>query len=271
VIFGKGPDVRWVGNEAGNSREAEWSVIPINAPVDKFAWPDMTAQDLGSLDKLQETLSRGGYLHWYPAETDTSIRRGWFWRDEKQRVKTTEHILDIWYRSVGGNTVLLLNIPPNRDGLFAERDCKVLTELGHILRETFKTNLAAGATATASATRGAGFKAANALDGDTATCWMPPDWTTQAKLTVTLPGEKTFNVVMFQEQIRDFGQRIAKFAIDVQKDGRWQQVAEGQTVGYKRICRIPEVASDKVRVRILDARVCPTIATFALYHAPPIP
>jgi len=165
----------------------------------------------------------------------------------------------------------LLNIPPNRDGLFAERDCKVLTELGHILRETFKTNLAAGATATASATRGAGFKAANALDGDTATCWMPPDWTTQAKLTVTLPGEKTFNVVMFQEQIRDFGQRIAKFAIDVQKDGRWQQVAEGQTVGYKRICRIPEVASDKVRVRILDARVCPTIATFALYHAPPIP
>jgi len=270
VIFGKGPDVRWVGNEAGNSREAEWSVIPIDAPADQFAWPDMTAKDLGSLDKLQDTLSRGGYLHWYPAETDTSIRHGWFWRDQKQRVKTTEHILDIWYRSVGGNTVLLLNIPPNRDGLFAERDCKVLTELDGNLGRAFETNLADGATAVASATRGAEFEASNALDGDTSTCWMPPDWTTQAELTVTLPGEKTFNVVVFQEHIRDYGQRIAKFAIDVHQAGRWQQVAEGQTVGYKRIYRIPETATDKVRIRILDARVCPTISTFALYHAPPI-
>ncbi|HUU18294.1 MAG TPA: alpha-L-fucosidase [Sedimentisphaerales bacterium] len=271
VIFGKGPDLRWCGNEAGDTRAAEWSVIPISAPVDKFDWPDMTDQDLGSLSKLQESLSRGGYLHWYPAETDTSIRRGWFWRDEKQQVKTTEHILDIWYRSVGGNTVLLLNVPPNRDGLFAERDSKVLTEVGQILRETFKTNLAEGATATASAGRGPGFEAANSLDGDTTTCWMPPDWTTQAELVVTLDNPKTFNCVIFQEQIRDFGQRIAEFAVDAHIDGKWQQVAEGQTVGYKRICRTASVTADKVRIRILKSRVCPTISNFALFYAPPIP
>ncbi|NQT01795.1 MAG: alpha-L-fucosidase [Planctomycetes bacterium] len=270
VIFGKGPDLRWCGNEAGNTRAAEWSVIPIDAPVDKFTWPDMTARDLGSLNKLQEVLSNGGYLHWYPAETDTSIRHGWFWRDEKQRVKTTEHILDIWYRSIGGNTVLLLNIPPNRDGLFAKRDCKVLTEVGKSLRETFKTNLAKGATASASTSRGMGFEAAKALDGDTATCWMPPDWTTQAELVVTLDGQKTFNCIMFQEQIRDYGQRIAEFAVDVYIDGKWQQVDEGKTVGYKRICRIENVTTDKVRIRILDSRVCPTISNFALFYGPEI-
>jgi len=271
VIFGKGPDLRWCGNEAGNARAAEWSVIPIDAPQDKFTWPDMTAQDLGSLDKLQQVLDKGGYLHWYPAETDTSIRHGWFWRDEQQRVKTTEEILDIWFNCVGGNSVLLLNIPPNSDGLFAERDCKVLTEVGQYLSETFKTNLAAGAKATASTTRGKGFEPANVLDGDTDTCWMPPDWTTEADLTITLAGERTFNVIMFQEQIRDFGQRIAKFAVDVQQDGKWQQVAEGQTVGYKRICRFPDITERKVRIRILDSRVCPTIANVGLYHAPPVP
>jgi alpha-L-fucosidase len=270
VIFGKGPDVRWCGNEAGRTRAAEWSVIPIDAPADKFAWPDMTKQDLASLGKLATTLDKGGYLHWYPAETDTSIRHGWFWRDEKQRVKTTEHILDIWFNSIGGNTVLLLNIPPNRDGLFAERDCKVLKEVGRILRETFKTNLAAGAKATASATRSRDFKPANALDGNTETCWMPPDGTTQAELTVTLPGRRTFNVVMFQEQIRYHGQRIAKFAVDAQVDGKWQQIAEGQTVGYKRICRIPDVTAEKVRIRVLDSRLCPTISSLALFYAPPI-
>jgi alpha-L-fucosidase len=155
--------------------------------------------------------------------------------------------------------------------LFAERDCKALTEVGQALRETFKTDLAAGATATASAARGSGFEAANVLDGDTTTCWMPPDWTTQAELTITLASEKTFNVVVFQEHIRDYGQRIAKFAIDAQVNGQWQQIAEGQTVGYKRICRTPDVTTGKMRIRILDSRVCPTISTFALFRAPLIP
>ena len=113
----------------------------------------------------------------------------------------------------------------------------MLTEVGKIIGEAFKTNLAAGAKATASATRSRDFKAANTLDGNTDTCWMPPDWTTQAELTVTLDGKKTFNVVMFQEQLRLHGQRIAKFAIDAQVDGKWKQIAEGQTVGYKKICR----------------------------------
>jgi alpha-L-fucosidase len=271
VIFGKGPDVRWCGNEAGKARAAEWSVIPIDAPPDKFDWPDMTAQDLGSLDKLKAVLDKGGYLHWYPAETDTSIRHGWFWRDEQQKVKTTKEILDIWFNCVGGNSVFLLNIPPNSDGLFSQRDCKVLTEVGQYLSETFETNLAAGARATASATRGKGFEAADALDGDMDTCWMPPDWTTETELTIMLAGEKTFNVIMFQEQIRGFGQRITKFAVDVQKDGKWQQVAESQTVGYKRICRFTEITAEKVRIRILDSRVCPTISNVGLFDAPLAP
>jgi len=86
VIFGKGPDVRWCGNEGGRTREAEWSVIPISKPLNEFLWPDMTAGDLGSLGKLKENFDKGGFLHWYPAETNTSIRHGWFWRDEKQPI-----------------------------------------------------------------------------------------------------------------------------------------------------------------------------------------
>ena len=113
-----------------------------------------------------------------------------------------------------------------------------------------------------------GFEEANALDGDTSTCWMGPDWTTQAELVVTLDGQKRFNRIVFQEQIRDYGQRIAEFAVDVFKNGKWQQVAEGKTVGYKRISRIPTVTATKVRIRILDSRVCPTISNFALYYGP---
>lgn len=265
VIFGKGPDVRWCGNEAGQTRDAEWNVIPLKVSPDKFDWPDMTDADLASREKLRQMVGSGGYLHWYPAETNTSIRQGWFWRDEEQYVKTTKQILDIWYRSVGGNTVFLLNIPPNRDGLFPERDCKVLQEVGQALRKTFETNLAEGATATASKTAGPDFNAGNVLDGDSNTCWMTPNSIKEAELVVTLNDNKTFNRIMFQEHIIDFGQRIEKFAVDAFVDGQWQEIADGQTVGYKRICRTQTVTTNKVRLRVLDSRDCPTINNFGLY------
>jgi alpha-L-fucosidase len=74
---------------------------------------------------------------------------------------------------------------------------------------------------------------------------------------------------MLQEQIRYHSQRIAKFAIDAQVNGKWQQIAKGQTVGYKRVCRIPDVTTNKIRIRILDSRLCPTISNVALFHTPP--
>lgn len=270
VIFGKGPDVRWCGNEGGRTRQSEWNVIPISAPVDEFTWPDMTANELGTLTKLQEALNKGWYLHYYPAETNTSIRHGWFWRDEKQYVKSTAEILDIWYRSVGGNSVFLLNIPPNRDGLFPDRDVKVLEEVGQITKKTFAVNLAEGATATASEIRNSIFGAHYALDGNTATCWMPKDGTKSAQLTIMLKKPATFNRVMFQENIRDYSQRIEKFEIDAFIDNGWHKIAFGTTVGYKKICRIDTITTDMIRIRILDSRVCPTISNFGLYLEPAV-
>ena len=268
VIFGKGPDVRWCGNEGGRTRKSEWNVIPLPVPVDEFTWPDMMAADLGTLPQLQENLNKGGVLHYYPAETNTSIRRGWFWRDEQQHVKPTAEILDIWYRSVGGNSVFLLNIPPNRQGLFPPRDVKVLEEVGRITKTTFAANLAQGAAANASETRSPDFTGRHAIDGDTATCWMPKDGTTAANLVVTLPAPRRFNRIVLQEQIRDYSQRIAQFAIDAEIEGTWRQVAEGTTVGYKKICRTATVTTNRVRVRVLESRVCPTISNFGLYFEP---
>jgi alpha-L-fucosidase len=214
---------------------------------------------------LTQALQDGGVLHWYPAETDTSIRHGWFWRDERQRVKPADQILDIWYRAVGGNAVLLLNVPPNRQGRFADRDVRVLEEVGQVLRETFATNLADGATASASASRSPEFAASNILDGDPQTCWMPPDWSDPSEVLVMLNEPRKFNRVMIQEQIGGYSQRIERFSIDAHENGQWRNIAEGTTVGYKRICRTPTVTADQVRLRVVNSRVAPTISQFGLY------
>jgi alpha-L-fucosidase len=264
VIAVKGPDVRWCGNEAGHTRPSEWSVIPISGTPADWRWPDMRGSDLGSRDRLQEVLGNDGFLRWYPAETNTSIRHGWFWRDEQQGVKSVEEILDIWYRSVGGNTVFLLNVPPDNRGRFADRDVRVLEAVGAILKDTFASNLAAEARATASSTR-EGFGEANVLDNDTSTCWMPADNDVARTLMLDLDREQTFNRILLQEQIRDYSQRIVRFAVDIPQGETWEEVATDTVVGYKRICRIPTVSTDRVRVRILESRLEPTISEFGLY------
>jgi len=270
AIFGRGPDIRWVGNEAGQTRKSEWSVIPLPVEAGKFTWPDMTGADLGSLEKLKGAKE----LHWYPAETDTSIRPGWFWHaDQNERVRSLDDLLECYYGAVGGNSVLLLNVPPDQRGRIHENDAARLRELGAVLRKTFEKNLATGATVTASADA-AGHEAGAAADGKGETFWTTGDWESEPTLTVTLASPVRVNVVSIQEHIAS-GQRVEKFAVDMWDQHRWavggsgwKEVATGTTIGHRKLIRIPEETTNRVRVRYLESRVRPTVSEIGLYLAP---
>ncbi|MFD7156450.1 alpha-L-fucosidase [Kribbella sp. NPDC059898] len=135
-----GPDVRWVGNEDGFARETEWSVVPF---ADGAMVAEQTARDVAG----PEQLAKADELRWYPAEVDVSIRPGWFYHAaEDDAVKPVPELLDIYRRSVGRNAVLLLNIPPDRRGLFADPDVAALTEFGAAVREYYGTDLVLPAT-----------------------------------------------------------------------------------------------------------------------------
>uniref|UniRef100_UPI0032179E9B alpha-L-fucosidase n=1 Tax=uncultured Draconibacterium sp. TaxID=1573823 RepID=UPI0032179E9B len=263
LIAIKGPDVRWCGNEAGHTRANEWSVLPVPVNPESYNWPDLMADDLGSRDKLKDSK----FLYWYPAETNTSIRRGWFYRDEKQYVKTIEEIVDAWYRTVGGNSVFLLNLTPDRRGLIPDKDANTLREVGKIISNSFKENLAKSARASSS-NEDSGAKANFVLDGNDETYWKPTDGSESADLVVTLNGEKEFNRLVLQECIKTQGQRIEQFAFDIWINGKWEEITTGTVVGYKNIRRFPLVKTEKVRLRILASRVAPTISSFELYKAP---
>jgi alpha-L-fucosidase len=173
---------------------------------------------------------------------------------------------------VGGNATFLLNLPPDRRGLIHENDVKRLAEMGQVLAASFRTNLAAGAAAKASAQRGAdGAHAADkAVDGKKSTCWSTDDGVTAATLELDLGEVKTFNCAMLQEHIQS-GQRIEKFVLEAQVGGQWKELAGATVVGYKRLLRFPEVTARRVRVRVLESRLCPTLRNFALYRVPGVP
>ena len=218
---------------------------------------DLTKSDLGS----REALATAQTLVWYPAETDVSIRPGWFFHDkENSKVKGGEKLMDIYFHSVGRNGVLLLNIPPDRRGLLHENDVKALADWKNIRDNLFKINLAKGAKVTCS--NGAGMKLM--LDGNSATHFTTTGIDSTSVITFLLKGKQTFDVLLLQENIR-IGQRIEQFRLEVWKDGQWITAAQGTTVGYKRLLQFSPTTTDRVRLSILSSRLNPTIAEFGLY------
>lgn len=258
VIFSDaGPDIRWVGNEKGFAGETNWSALR----RDEFR--------PGTPKHKQLTEGHEDGTHWVPAECDVSIRPGWFYhRDQDDKVKSLKQLVDIYYKSVGRNAVLLLNVPPDRRGLIHEDDAARLAELRAVIDETFKTNLAAGATASASNVRdnSPDYAAARVLDGNPRTYWATDDTVAQASLTVDLGQSRTFDRALVQEEIR-LGQRVGAFAIEAWDGRGWRRIAAGTTIGHKRLLRFPAVTASRVRLLIRDARANPAISEFGLFKA----
>lgn len=271
-----GPDIRWCGNEAGDTRPSEWSVLPVG-----FADPDEVAKnsqqtdstifrekkieeterDLGSRDFLQGNTG----LRWFPAETDTSIRPGWFYHaSEDDRVRSLDTLMDIWYRTVGGNSTLLLNIPPDRRGLFHETDVQRLHEMGNYIRSTFASNLAERSVITSDLGEGNDLRGVLTAD-DYNAYYKPLDGENRVVLTVKLDEKKKVSHVIIKEHI-PMSQRIEAFIIEVKDpDGSYREVFSGTTVGYKRIAKFDGAITDEIRIRITDSRVCPVLSFVGVY------
>lgn len=257
VISIYGPDARWIGNEAGENADTQWSVVP-----DSLATPVP-----GDRYSLLEASHRGERLRWYPAQADTSIRPGWFYhKTEDYMVKPLDKLIDIYFDTVGGNTQLLLNIPPDARGLIAKADIKRLKEFRRVLDDVFDVDYALGATATASNTRPGGYDAAQITDDDADTFWMAEDGQKTADIEFALAQPATFDTAMLQEHIA-LGQRIESFEVEAYINGEWKPVSKGTTIGYKRLLRFAPVTASRVRVRITHARAEPTLEAFGLFSS----
>ena len=269
-----GPDIRWCGNEAGDTRESEWSVVPRRtadtekvasasqqADDDAFRQRKIRAQDrdLGSREVLREEPD----LIWYPAEVNTSIRPGWFWHAaEDDQVRPLDKLIDIYEKSVGGNATFLLNIPPTDEGLFHPHDVQRLRELGAYIRDSYGDNLLDSAALSAdAAAEGHGIGCVRADDDG---CYIPAREDGTAEIVLRWEQPQWIRRVVLKEQIL-LSQRVERFAIDAWVDGAWREEARGTVIGYKRIAVLGGVRTDALRIRILEARVAPTVKFIGVY------
>ena len=224
-----GPGCRWMGNERGVAGETNWSRL------------DVAGFTPGAGAPPRDTLARGNVFgkQWIPGEIDVSIRPGWFWREsENAQVKSVEQLADIWLTSVGRNALLLLNVPPDTRGRIHEIDSTRLMEFRAWREKVLGVNLAADA--------GIRKRARGSI-------WE-----------MTLPEARTVNYVQLQEEIA-LGQRISGFRVEAEDAGGWRTIAEGTTIGYKRILPVATVTARKVRVTITASLARPVLKDIALY------
>ncbi len=257
IFSDAGPDIHWIGNERGIAGETFWSML------------DRTKVAVGDADS--DYLNTGDLYgtSWVVGQCDVSIRKGWFFHTtDDETVKTPSQLVDLYYRSVGRNAVFLLNLPPNRDGLFADKDVASLKKFKEILDKTFKENFAANAKVTASSTysNAATFSPSNITDNDQSSYWAASNDKKEASLEMAIDSTKKFDRILLQEPIR-FGQRVTSFDISLLVSKGWQTIASGTSIGYKRLLRITPIAGSRIRINIRDANNTPALSNFGLYKA----
>lgn len=239
VMSGCAPDVRWIGNESGKTRESEWNVVPkfqyeqqnfvVNCQTDddmkafQKRCQDVMLPDMGS----REFLSNFDEFMWYPAEVDVSIRLGWFYHPlQIFTLKSLNHLMKIYYNSAGNNSLMLLNIPPNKDGLLAKRDVKRLREMGKWIRKENELLIREA-------------KTEKSDDGYT--------------IKLTFPRQSVDRIRLSEDTTKS--QRVEKFSIYADD----KKIFNGTIIGFSKTAIFEPITTDNITVKIEECRKEPYI------------
>lgn len=240
TFFNDKGGMRWCGNEAGATPYAQWAVVPYElcpiaehkTDVEPLMQGDLDGifnwdKDIGSISNIMYSNA----LTFCPAETDMSIRPGWFYHEDEEP-HSLDRLFDTYLRTVGGNTTFNLNIPPMKNGKFNEKDVARLKELGDKINKELGNNLAEDAKITEN-------KKEN---------------TNQTEFIIELPEKRTIKYLDIAEAIAE-GQKVEAFRIYAKDDDNlWQFKASETTIGSRKIVVLEEVETDEIKVQITSAR-----------------
>jgi alpha-L-fucosidase len=209
----------------------------------------------------------GGAAAYIPAEAVYSIRPSWFWHAaEDGQVTTADDLVGLYLNTVGRNSLLRLNVPPDTRGLLADPDVAVLNQLGPAIAALYRTNVAAGQPATADSVFDdlPAYAAASAVDGRTDTFWAAATGQSSARIEVDLGGLRSFDLISIQEPIA-LGERTTQHHVEARANGVWMTIATGTAVGERKIHRTSPVTADRVALVITEARGAPAITELGVY------
>jgi len=254
VIFGclgaaEYVDVRWVGNESGIAGESCYATID---PV------SILKENTGELNTGKPDGQR-----FIPAESDLSIRPGWFYhKDQDGSVKSPEELTDYWFRSAGRNAGILLNLPPDRRGRILDRDGESVRLWDQNMKRIFSRNLAEEGKIHGTSRLSPQYSEENLTDPREDRLYAAGEYT--PVITLEFREAKSFDCFRLEEAI-ELGHRVRSFRIEAETDGVWKEIYRGGCIGFCQSRRIPSVTASAVRLTVTEAPAFPVLRFFGLY------
>jgi len=247
IIFSDiGPDARWCGNEKGFAGKTNWNTL------------DTAGFRRGSGAPPTDTLNEGNIYgkNWIPAECDVSIRPGWFYhKAEDSLVKTPKELFEIYLKSVGRGANLILNVPPDTEGLITKYDSASLINFKKLRDETFSNDLSKKDTIyfISNKKKSITKKINDGNDLSFETITNPDSQSIEIKLNQP---EKIRRIVL-KENLTN-GQHCSKFELKIlDKNHRLIEEIEGTTIGHKRILTFSQVEAGYIDFSV-DSQKAPT-------------
>jgi alpha-L-fucosidase len=255
-----GWDVRWVGNEKGIAGETHWATFTPKAPDGAHvAVP-------GQANYPESPVGHRDGKFWMPAECDVPLRKGWFYHPN-EKPKSADELFDLYLQSVGRGAALDLGLAPDTRGLLDDGDVATLKTFGEKVSHTFRDNLLRGASMRASNVRGYNsiYGTKNLVDGKKETYWATDDDFTTPYLTASFSKPTTFDIIDLRENIK-LGQRIEKFILEIEEEGKWTKIHSGTSVGARRIIQLKQpVTAQKLRLTVTQCPVAVAISEMGIY------
>ena len=228
-------EARWGGSESGTVAYPNWSTFPYRATGAGESAKKNIADNNFQLLKQGDVNGK----FWVPAMADAPLRgyngrHEWFWEPgDEDHIFPLENLVDMYYKSVGRNATLIMGLTPDPDGLLPEPDVQRLKEWGEEINRRFSNPLAS--------TKGKGE-------------------VLELKLKESLP----VNHVIIQEDIA-MGERIRNYEIEGYSGGRWITLANGESIGNKRIEKFDTIKLSRLRIKIIDSDGLAQIKDFSAY------
>lgn len=229
-------EARWGGSESGTVSYPCWSTFPYQSTGAGESAHKAIARN--NFQLLKEGDLEGNY--WLPAMSDAPLRgyngrHEWFWEPgDEEHIFPLDRLMDMYSKSVGRNSTLIMGLTPDPDGLLPEPDVKRLKEWGDEIKRRFSTPLAK-------------------ISG------------TGDKLVLKLDGNTKINQLVLKEDIR-LGERIRNFIVEGKTKNGWEKIIDGSCVGHKFIHVFDGLEVSAVRLRIPKADDNPVITDFSIYY-----
>ncbi|MDR3625625.1 MAG: alpha-L-fucosidase [Ignavibacteriaceae bacterium] len=221
--------IRWVGNEEGI------------APYPMWSRTDTTTSSNGQVEIKGLSGNPDGKI-WCPAESDFPNRNnkawqgGWLWKaGQENYLLSANELVDKYYKSVGRNTNMLIGMAIDTSGQFPQEDAKLFADFGKEIKKRFGKSIAE--------TNGSG-----------------------KEITLTISSHPVkINHVIIMEDIAK-GENIRKYMIEAWKNGKWQKIVEGVSVGHKVINQFEPISTTKIRLSIIESSKPPCIKKLSVYY-----